>query len=172
MVAYHPISLKDQSRNHQFGTKVLPGIFLGYELVAERTWKGDILTADQKDLERLEASEIHPRRIKAKEVLTSQKGDEFIFPEADGTAKLSGRDNEFREPTLRREPTVRREDLSRELQGESGKSQRADTADDAEARADFWSIQGYFIYRHHNEPRVQLTQRAEGRNFPYSTEVH
>ena len=27
---------------------------------------------------------------------------------------------------------------------------------DAEARADFWSIQGDFIYRHHNEPRVQL----------------
>ena len=29
-------------------------------------------------------------------------------------------------------------------------------ADDAEARADFWSIQGDFICRHHNEPRVQL----------------
>ena len=26
--------------------------------------------------------------------------------------------------------------------------------DDAEARADFWSIQGDFIYRRHNEPRV------------------
>ena len=25
-----------------------------------------------------------------------------------------------------------------------------------EARGDFWSIQGDFIYRHHNEPRVQL----------------
>ena len=28
--------------------------------------------------------------------------------------------------------------------------------DDAEARADFWSISGDFICRHHNEPRVQL----------------
>ena len=28
--------------------------------------------------------------------------------------------------------------------------------DDAEARADFWSVQGDFICRHHNEPRVQL----------------
>ena len=28
--------------------------------------------------------------------------------------------------------------------------------DDAEARADFWSIQGDFICRHHSEPRVQL----------------
>ena len=30
------------------------------------------------------------RRINAKEVLTSQKGEEFIFPIADGTAKLFG----------------------------------------------------------------------------------
>ena len=30
MVEYHPISAKDQSRLHQFGGKILPGIFLGY----------------------------------------------------------------------------------------------------------------------------------------------
>ena len=29
MVVYHSISAKDQSRLHQFGAKVLPGIFLG-----------------------------------------------------------------------------------------------------------------------------------------------
>ena len=34
MVEYHPISPRDQSRIHQFGKKVLPGIFLGYEFVA------------------------------------------------------------------------------------------------------------------------------------------
>ena len=38
-------------------------------------------------------------------------------------------------------------------QGESGPEE---STDDAEDRADFWSIQGDFIYRHHNEPRVQL----------------
>ena len=27
---YHPISAKDQSRLHQYGKKVLPGIILGY----------------------------------------------------------------------------------------------------------------------------------------------
>ena len=32
MVEYHPISSQDQSRLHQFGPKVLPGIFLGYAL--------------------------------------------------------------------------------------------------------------------------------------------
>ena len=52
-------------------------------------------------------------------------------------------------------PTERSEDFSRELHGESGESQPAEPTDDAEARADFWSIQGDFTYRHHNEPRVQ-----------------
>ena len=156
MVEYHPISPRDQSRIHQFGKKVLPGIFLGSELVAGEIWKGGILITDLEDLEKLEASEIYHRRTNAKEVLIRQKDDEFIFPVAGGTTKLSGRDYEFREPTQRREPTVRREDLSRELQGESGESQTTDTTDDAEVRADFWSLQGDFICRHHNEPRFQL----------------
>ena len=81
---------KDQARIHQFDKKVLPGIFLGYELIAVEVWKGDILIADLEDLEKLNASEIYHRRIKGKEVLISQKRDEFIFPIADGTAKLSG----------------------------------------------------------------------------------
>ena len=34
MVEYHPISAKDLSRLHQFGPKVLLGIFLGYALHA------------------------------------------------------------------------------------------------------------------------------------------
>ena len=55
----------------------------------------------------------------------TKKDDEFIFPFADGTAKLSGRDFEFLEPTLRREQTARSKDLSGELQGESGESQPA-----------------------------------------------
>ena len=40
-------------------------------------------------------------------------------------------------------------------------SQPAEPTDDAEARADFWSIQGDFIYRHHNEFRVQLNVPKE-----------
>ena len=44
MVEYRPSSPKDQMRIHQFGKKVLPGIFLGYELIPRRIWKGDVLT--------------------------------------------------------------------------------------------------------------------------------
>ena len=47
MVEYHPVSVKDLSRLHQFGKKVLPGIFLGYVSYAEGIWKGDILVASQ-----------------------------------------------------------------------------------------------------------------------------
>ena len=38
-VEYHPNSAKDQSRLHQFGNKVWPGIFLGYALYAEEFGK-------------------------------------------------------------------------------------------------------------------------------------
>ena len=34
LVEYHPVTAKDQSRIHQFGKKVLPGLFLGYGLYA------------------------------------------------------------------------------------------------------------------------------------------
>ena len=35
LVEYHPKTAKDQSRIHQFGEKVLHGLFLGYALYAE-----------------------------------------------------------------------------------------------------------------------------------------
>ena len=40
-----------------------------------------------------------------------------------------------------------------------------ESRDDGEVWKDFWSIQGDFIYRHHNEPRVQLY-------VPKDTEIH
>ena len=67
MVEYHPIA-KDQSRLHQFVWKVLPAIFLGYALIAGAIRKGEVLVADVGGLENMEASEIHLRRINAKEV--------------------------------------------------------------------------------------------------------
>ena len=116
MVEYHPISTRDQSRLHQLDKKVLPEIFLGYALITGGIWKGDNLIADIEELENMVGSEIYSRRINAKEVSIPRKGEEFIFPVAHGTAKLSGRDFEFREQT------VRSEDFSGELQGEPGRA--------------------------------------------------
>ena len=88
MVEYHPISAKEQSRLHQFGAKVLPGIFLDYALYAARIWKGDIMVADIEELEeQMDASELHARRVNAKVVLTPQRSGNFIFFVADGTEK-------------------------------------------------------------------------------------
>ena len=86
LVEYHPITAKDQSRIHQFGKKVLPGLFLGYALYAGGIWKGDVLIADLEELETMDASEIYSKRLNAKEVIFPKQG-EFIFPIADGRIK-------------------------------------------------------------------------------------
>ena len=86
LVEYHPITAKDQSRIHQFGKKVLLGLFLGYALYAGGIWKGDVLIADLEELETMDASEIYSKRLNAKEVIFPKQG-EFIFPIADGRIK-------------------------------------------------------------------------------------
>ena len=67
----------------------------------------------------LQTSENYHGRINAKEVLISQKGEEFIFPIADGTAKLSGRDHGARKSTPRRDQPVLSEDFKEDLEGNS-----------------------------------------------------
>ena len=79
MVGCYPISAREQSRLHHIGKKVVPAIFLGYALIAEGIRKGDILVADIEELENMDASEIPPRRINAKEVWTPQMGDHLKF---------------------------------------------------------------------------------------------
>ena len=73
LVEYHSITAKDQSRIHQFGKKVLPGLFLGYALYAGGIWKGDVRVADFEELETMDASEIYSKRLNAKEVIFSRR---------------------------------------------------------------------------------------------------
>ena len=109
LVEYYPISAKDQSRIHQFGQKVLPGLFLGFALYAGGVWKGDVLIADLEELETMDASEIYSKRLNAKEVIFPKQG-EFIFPIADGRIKPLGGDQDLRTSTMIRQ---------RPIQGES-----------------------------------------------------
>ena len=44
----------------------------------------------------MDASEIHSKRLNAKEVICPKEKGEFIFPAADGRIKLSGGDQELR----------------------------------------------------------------------------
>ena len=109
----------------------------------------------------MDASELHARRLSAKEVLTPERSGNFIFPVADGTVKIFGREQRLRTSTLER---GEEQDI---LRGESGglsspSPQQADsTQGDAEAKNDFRSITGEFIYRHHVEPRVKLHMPRE-----------
>ena len=82
------MSARDLSTVHQFGKKVLPGIFLGNVSHAGEIWKGDIMVAVIEELEEMDASVIHARRLNAKEVLTPKNCEQFILPIADGTANF------------------------------------------------------------------------------------
>ena len=124
----------------------------------------------------MDASELHARRLNAKEVLTPTQGDNFIFPVADGTVKAPGGDRRLKPSTLIRDRPDRGEEqevLQRESDGLSSPTPLQDdsTLDDAEVGNDFWSITGDFIHGHHVEPRVKSV-RAERRVISYSVEVH
>ena len=106
LVEYHPITAQDQSRFHQFGKKVLPGLFLGYALYAGGIWKGDVLVADLEELETMDASEIYSKRLNTKEVIFPEEKGEFIFPIADGRIYPLGGDQELRTSTLIRQRPI------------------------------------------------------------------
>ena len=171
LVECYPTSAKDQSRIHQFGKKVLPGLFLGYALYAGGIWKGDVLVADLEELETMDASEIYSKRLNAKEVIFHKENGEFIFPVADGRIKLPGGDQELWTSTLIRDCPSRGGGGQRDFLGESEESPPPpppDSYPDAgEARNDFWSMSGNFIHRHHVEPRVKLHSPRE-ESFPIS----
>ena len=154
LVEYHPITAKDQSRIHQFGKKVLHGLFLGYALYAGGgIWKGDVLIADLEELVTMDASEIYSKRLNAKEVIFTKENGEFFVAVPDGRIKTLGGDQEMRTSTLVRH---------RPIQGASN----VIFPDAGEAMNDFWSMSGNFIYRHHVEPRVKLYSPRE-ESFPF-----
>ena len=98
------------------------------------------------------------------------KGDSFIFPVLDGTAKTRGGDRRLKPSNIIRDRPDRGEEQE-VFRGESDELsspnplQDDSTRDDAEAENDFWSVTGDFIYRHHVEPRVKLYVPKE-ESFP------
>ena len=92
MIEYLSISAKVISRLNQFDQKVLSKIFLEYVLYAGGIWKGVIMVADIEELEEMDVSELHVRRLNTKEVLATMKDDTFIFLVVDELIEISGRD--------------------------------------------------------------------------------
>ena len=144
MVEYLPFSPKDQMRSHQFGKKVLAGIFLCYELVAGgNLQRRDLCSKNQRE----------------RSIDQTKKKCFFLIcrwyskivrkrPRLPRTHSKAG--------TICRES----EDLNGELHGEPGESQPTEHTDDAEARADS------------SQRTSSSTERPEGRNVLHSTEIH
>ena len=107
----------------------------------------------------LDASEIHARKLNANEGLTPKSERvKFYLPDRGRNSKIVWKRSWSPRIHQRRDQLVMSEDLREEIQGNTEKTQPTDeTKDDAEACNDFWSMEGDFIYRHHVEPRVQLS---------------
>ena len=89
--------------------------------------KGDILVAGIEELENLDVSEIHARRLNAKGIITPSNVGIFMFPNADGTVQLSGGDQGIRKCTSTRDRPERGEVRRDDLRGDSDESQPMDT---------------------------------------------
>ena len=80
-VEYKPSQQTDIQRLHQFGKKVLAGIFLGYVQHSGGGWTGDLLIADWQQVELATCSaDIHSKRFKAGEVEIVWKSEDYFFP--------------------------------------------------------------------------------------------
>ena len=91
------------------------------------------------DEARTKCIKMYLRRLTGKEVLKTQRDGEFVFPVADGSAKLSGRNCEFQDPTLRRESTERIENVSGESHGDREEFRPEETKDDEGINKDLWA---------------------------------
>ena len=116
----------------------------------------------------MDASEIYSKRLNAKGVIFPKEKGEFIFPIADGRTKPLGGGQDLRTSTSIRDHPIRGES-QRDFLGESEKgslpSPHDSFPDASEAKNDFWSMSGIFIFRHHVEPRVKLYSPRE-ESFP------
>ena len=68
------------------------------------------MVADIEGMEQMDASELHARRLNAKEVLTPMNCEHYIFPVADGIVTISGGDQDLRTSTFIRESPDRGEE--------------------------------------------------------------
>lgn len=90
-VRYKPIAEKDKERLRKFGSKMLSGIFVGYEQQAGGGWSGDLLLADWDEIENAECiADMCVKRFKAKEVEVVKVNGKERFPLAEGDLKQPG----------------------------------------------------------------------------------
>ena len=132
------------------------------------------MIADIEELDEIDASELRARRLNAKEVLTPMKSDNFIFPVADGTVKISGGDRCLGTSTLIRDRPERGEEhevLRGESDGPSSPNPLQDdsTLDDAEAKNDLAYHRRLAFITITWNPESNCTCQEKKRIISYST---
>ena len=144
LVECHPITAKDQSRIHQFGKKILPGLFLGYVLYTDGISKGDVLIADLEELETIDASEIYSKKLNAKEVIIFETRRIYFFQSQMDEIKTLGGDQELTTTTLVwHRPIQGKSNIDFLGESEGSLLQPHESFPDAgEAINDFWSMSG------------------------------
>ena len=164
-INYKPASPKDLKRMPTFGTRVLPGLFVGYQQQAGGGWSGDVLVADWEEIANAESqSDIHIRRVAMKEIEVVKKGDRFRYPAATGELKQPG--NESLEGIVGREARRRKAIEEEEeaeglipLEGEEDEELELPDDDDPfeeTEELDEWSFSGDTLIRIHRSPRKSL----------------
>ena len=150
VVEHHAISAKDQSRLHQLGKKFYLEYSWDMHYMRVEIWKGDILVAQTlRSWKIFDVSEIHARRFNAKKVITPKNGEHFSISYRRWHSKIIWKTPWNPKTHCNAEPTCKKrrsEELCGDIQGSSAKSQPTDeTKADAEARNNFWSIEGTTI---------------------------
>ena len=171
MVEHHP-SLRKTSRDcissAQMSCQEKSSVM---HCTRRRIWKGDIMVADSEELEEMDASGLHDRRLNAKEVLTPQRSGNFIFPNRRGNSQnlwvRTASENIHLDPP----GTDRNEAKNKEIFKENSEwfapshLQEDSARDDEEVKSDLWTSTWEFICRHHVVPRVKLYVPKE-ESFP------
>ena len=159
-----------QDSNNLVGKFYLECLFPGYALYAEEIWKGEVTVADIEEPEKLAASEIHARRLNAKEVLMPKNWNHFKCPIADGRVKLSRAG--LPKIHLKIRITLHVEKSTTMIFEESRTALIHQTRLRMTVKPEtiFWTIARNCICRHHVEPRSKLC--AERRIIPNTTAGH
>ena len=136
----------------------------------EGIWKGDIMVADIEELEEMDASELHARRLNAKAVSNAEKKWKLHIPSRrwnsqillESTASENIHFNPGASGTRRRT-----RNSSRKIRWNtfSNPTSRRLNADDEKAKSDFWTFTWKNKKRHHVQPRVKLYVPRE-ESFP------
>ena len=190
-VLYKPSSDSDLEKLARFGSKLLPGIFIGYVQHSGCGWQGDLRILDQEEISRVEhwhQVQDH-RRVKASEVQVLSQDGKFLLPIADGslnspnTPRLHGnaRSHDVQNPnntTVISQPPLREipaasegEIFGVESYGHEDRGIIEEHPDLFKRGAeDYYIVTGSLVVCHHLSPRTALFVPTDD-DFPVPLDV-